>query len=67
MPMLGSKVNFKKAKIPSKKFLKGWYVLLEPINIPRIYMQIFQKIRKIEFGHIYHTALLKVMAVLKNG
>ena len=31
--MLGNKVNFKKAKIPSKKFLKGRYVLLEPINI----------------------------------
>ena len=31
--MLGNKVNFKKAKIPSKKILKGKYVLLEPINI----------------------------------
>ena len=33
MSMLGNKVNFKKAKIPSKKILKGKYVLLEPINI----------------------------------
>ena len=31
--MLGNKVNFKKAKMPSKKILKGGYVLLEPINI----------------------------------
>ncbi len=31
--MLGNKVNFKKAKIPSKKILNGKYVILEPINI----------------------------------
>ena len=31
--MLGNKVNFKKAKIPSKKNLNGKYVALEPINI----------------------------------
>ena len=33
--MLGNKVNFKKAKIPSKKILTGKYVLLEPINISK--------------------------------
>ena len=33
--MLGSKVNFKKAKIPSKKNLNGKYVILEPINIQK--------------------------------
>ena len=33
MSMLGDKVNFKKAKIPSKKILKGRRVLIEPINI----------------------------------
>ena len=31
--MLGNKVNFKKAKIPSKIFLNNKYVVLEPINI----------------------------------
>ena len=31
--MFGNKVNFKKAKIPSKKNLVGKYVVLEPINI----------------------------------
>ena len=31
--MLGNKVNFKKAKIPSKKFLNSKNVILEPINI----------------------------------
>ena len=29
----GNKVNFKKAKKPSKNFLNGKYVILEPINI----------------------------------
>ena len=33
--MLGNKVNFKKAKILSKKILKGKYVLIEPINISK--------------------------------
>jgi len=31
--MFGNKVNFKKAKTPSKKNLVGKYVVLEPINI----------------------------------
>jgi len=31
--MLGSKVNFKKAKTPLKKKLRGEYVFLEPLNI----------------------------------
>ncbi len=33
--MLGYKVNFKKAKLPSKKTLRGNYVALEPIDINR--------------------------------
>ena len=33
MLMLGRKVQFKKAKLPSKEKLKGKYVVLEPINI----------------------------------
>jgi RimJ/RimL family protein N-acetyltransferase len=33
--MLGYKVNFKKAKLPSKKILRGKYVALEPIDINR--------------------------------
>ena len=33
--MLGNKVNFKKAKIPSNFFLNGSYVVLEPLNINR--------------------------------
>ncbi len=32
---MGFSVHFKKAKIPSKKTLKGKYVLLEPINISK--------------------------------
>ena len=33
--MFGNKVNFKKAKIPSKKKLNGKYCFLEPVNIRR--------------------------------
>ena len=33
--MLGNKVNFKKAKIPTNFFLSGNYVVLEPLNINR--------------------------------
>ena len=31
--MFGNKVNFKKAKIPSKNFLDGKYAILEPLKI----------------------------------
>ena len=31
--IFGNQINFKKAKIPSNFFLKGRYVILEPINI----------------------------------
>ena len=31
--MFGNKVNFKKAKTPSKKILNGKYAILEPLNI----------------------------------
>ena len=33
--MLGKKIKFKKAKIPSKNIIKGRYVKLEPINIKK--------------------------------
>ena len=33
MNQLGKKVNFKKAKLPSKKKLLGQYTILEPLNI----------------------------------
>ena len=62
--------NLKKLKYLQKKYLKGKHVVLEPININKhskdLYTN-FSKDKKIEFGHIYHTALLKVMEVLKNG
>ena len=31
--MFGSKVNFKQSKLPSKRNLKGKYVILEPLKI----------------------------------
>ena len=30
--MLGKKIKFKIPNVPSKKFLKGKFVILEPIN-----------------------------------
>jgi len=33
--MLGKKIKFKKAKIPSKNIIKGRYVKLEPINVKK--------------------------------
>ena len=33
--MLGKKIKFKKAKIPSKNIIKGRYVELEPINVKK--------------------------------
>ena len=33
--MLGKKISFKKAKLPSKKVLKGKHVFLEPLNISK--------------------------------
>ena len=33
MNRLGKKINFRKAKLPSKKKLLGQYTILEPLNI----------------------------------
>ena len=62
--MLDKKIKFKKAKLPSKINLKSKHVVLEPININKhakdLYLN-FSKDRKIKFGLIYPTVLLKVM------
>ena len=39
--MLGTKVNFKKAKIPLSKKILGDYVVLEPINPTKHVTQLF--------------------------
>ncbi len=39
--MLGKKINFKTSKVPGKKFLKGKYVVLEPINLKRHKQDLF--------------------------
>ena len=44
--MLGNKVNFIKAKTPSKKILKGKYVALEPININKHFKDLFVNFSK---------------------
>ena len=50
MSMLSNKVNFKKAKIPSKKILKGKYVVLEPININKHSKDLFTNFSKMIFS-----------------
>ena len=44
--MLGSKVNFKKAKLPSKKKLIGKYCFLEPINVQKHSKDLFNNFLK---------------------
>ena len=39
--MLGKKVNFKKAKRPLKRKLRGDYVILEPINPDKHAIQLY--------------------------
>ena len=39
--MLGNNINFKKAKIPTKKNLNGQYVSLEPININKHFKDLY--------------------------
>ena len=51
--MLGNKVIFKKAKIPSKKFLKGRYVLLEPININKHPVDLYANFSKDKKNRIW--------------
>ena len=53
MSMLGNKVNFKKAKILSKKFLKGKYVLLEPINMSKHSKDLYLNFSKDEKNRIW--------------
>ena len=40
--MLGNKINFKKARIPSKKKLNGKYCFLEPVNIKKHSKDLFK-------------------------
>jgi RimJ/RimL family protein N-acetyltransferase len=44
--MLGKKVNFIKAKIPTKKRLNGKYVVLEPLNFKKHYKDLFRNYSK---------------------
>ena len=53
MSMLSNKVNFKKAKIPSKKILKGKYVVLEPININKHFKDLFVNFSKDKENRIW--------------
>jgi len=46
MNQLGNKVNFKKAKTPSKKKLTGQYVILEPLNILKHSNDLFKNFSK---------------------
>ena len=51
--MLGIKVNFKKAKIPSKKILNGKYVTLEPININKYSKDLYANFSKDKENRIW--------------
>ena len=44
--MLGPKVSFKKSKLPSKKNLKGKYVILEPLKINKHSKDLFNNFSK---------------------
>ena len=44
--MLGPKVYFKKSKLPSKKNLKGKYVILEPLKISKHSTDLFDNFSK---------------------
>ena len=44
--MLGPKVNFKHSKLPSKRNLKGKYVLLEPFKISKHSRDLFNNFLK---------------------
>ena len=46
MSVFGNKINFKKAKIPSKKILKGKYVILEPLKINKHSRDLFSNFAK---------------------
>ena len=51
--MFGNKVNFKKAKIPSKKILNGKYVALEPININKHSKDLYANFSKDKANRIW--------------
>ena len=43
---IGFSINFKKAKLPNKNFLKGTYTILEPINISKHANELFDNFLK---------------------
>ena len=50
---IGFIVNFKKAKIPSKKIINGKYVILEPININRHSKDLYENFSKDKKNRIW--------------
>ena len=65
--MLGNKVNFKKAKIPSKKFLTSKHVVLEPININK-HSKDFEAYRLLHFCNTesFYTFIPHLLFTLSN-
>ena len=67
---IGIPVNFKKAKIPSKKNLNGKYVVLEPINITKHSKDLYANFSKDKENRIW-TYLpygpFKTYVSFKNG
>ena len=51
--MLGNKINFKKAKTPTKKVLKGRLVLLEPLNIKKHSKDLYANFSKDKANRIW--------------
>ena len=51
--MFGNKVNFKKAKIPSKKNLNGKYITLESLNINKHSKDLYANFSKDEENRIW--------------
>ena len=50
---IGFSVNFKKAKLPSKKIINGKYVILEPININRHSKDLYENFSKDKKNRIW--------------
>ena len=50
---IGFPINFKKAKIPSKKIINGKYVVLEPININRHSKGLYENFSKDKKNRIW--------------
>jgi len=51
--MLGKKINFKTSKVPGKNFLKGKYVVLEPINLKRHTQDLFDSFSLDKKGELW--------------